>query len=71
MAGGQGVTLPSQPRDEDRTALREVYAAVRAVVPRGVIAGLVARHERFQQQQGAPGGAPPADSASTPPGGTP
>lgn len=70
MAGGQGVTLPSQPRDEDRTALREVYAAVRAVVPRGVIAGLVARQERFQQEQGAPGEAPTTDSASTSPDST-
>jgi hypothetical protein len=66
-AGGRSVTLPSQPRDEDRAALREVYAAVRAVVPRGVIAGLVARQERFQEQQGASGGAPaPVPPSSSP-----
>jgi hypothetical protein len=64
-AGGRRVTLPSQPRDEDRTALREVYAAVRAVVPRGLIAGLVARQERFQQEGGASGGAALPDSSST------
>jgi len=64
-AGGRSVTLPSQPRAEDRTALREVYAAVRGVVPRGVLAGLVARQERFQQEQGASGGAPAADSTAS------
>jgi hypothetical protein len=62
-ADGRSVTLPSQPRDEDRPALREVYAAVRAVVPDGVVAGLVARQERFQQQQGASAGEP---ASSTP-----
>lgn len=70
-ARGRSVILPSQPRDEDRTALREVYAAVRAVVPRGMIAGLVARQERFQQEGGAPGAAPTVDSTSTSPDGTP
>lgn len=70
-ADGRSVTLPSQPRDEDRTALREVYAAVWAVVPRGLIAGLVARQERFQQEQGASDGAPLPDSASTAPDSTP
>ncbi|MEW5930836.1 MAG: hypothetical protein AB1941_25525 [Gemmatimonadota bacterium] len=70
-ADGRSVTLPSQPRDEDRVALREVYAAVRAAVPRGVLAGLVARQERFQQEGGASGGAPLPDSASTSPDGTP
>lgn len=66
-ADGRSVTLPSQPRDEDRAALREVYAAVRAVVPRGVIAGLVARQERFQEEQGASGGAPEAVPSSSSP----
>jgi hypothetical protein len=70
-ADGRSVTLPSQPRDEDRPALREVYAAVRAVVPRGVIAGLVARQEQFQQQQGATGGAPASARPSSTPDSVP
>ena len=70
-AGGRTVTLPSQPRDEDRVALREVFAAVRAVVPRGMLAGLVARQERFQQEGGASAGDPTSGSASTSPDRTP
>lgn len=66
-ADGRSVTLPSQPRAEDRPALREVYAAVKSVVPPGVIAGLVARQEQYQNQQGSPGGAP----SSVPPSSTP
>jgi hypothetical protein len=70
-AHGRSVTLPSQPRGEDRPALREVYAAVKAVVPNGVIAGLVARQEQYQKEQeassGAPATLPPASSPDTVP----
>ena len=70
-ADGRSVTLPSQPRDEDRPALREVYAGVRAVVPDGVLAGLVARQEQNQQRQepsgGAPASVPPASEADSVP----
>ena len=45
-AGGRRVRLPSMPRDEDRAALRGVYAAVRALVPPEVLRGLEERRER-------------------------
>ena len=57
-AAGRSVTLPSQPDEVERGELRRVYAAVVALVPEGVIAGLVARQERFQQERQASGGAP-------------
>ena len=49
VAGGRRAKLPDMPRDEDRAALREVYAAVTALVPAGVIDGLVERRKQLRQ----------------------
>lgn len=48
-AGGRRTKLPGTPREEDRAALREVYDAVTALVPDGVIDGLVERRKQLRQ----------------------
>jgi hypothetical protein len=48
-AGGRRARLPDMPRDEDRAALREVYDSVTALVPAGVIDGLVERRKQLRQ----------------------
>ena len=49
VAAGRRAKLPSMPRDEDRAALREIYASVTEVVPAGVIEGLVERRRQLRQ----------------------
>lgn len=51
VAGGRRVRLPAEPREDERAALREVYAAVGALVPPELLRALVERRERAAQER--------------------
>jgi hypothetical protein len=45
-AGGRTVRLPDPPAEADRAAVRELYGAVEALVPAGLVSGMVERRQR-------------------------
>lgn len=49
LANSVSVSVPSQPSQHDATLLREVYDAIRALVPQSLWDDLRARREKFQE----------------------